>query len=1619
MTNLSDQERLFAAIGRDDLDAVKLLSAEDRQVANGGAVDLNRRGDEWGDTPLGAAITFGFTDIAKYLCQLPSIDVNAVDKNGASPLCIAAREGQPAIARVLCGIKGVDVNKRDGRGETPFMIAAYLNHLETLKILAAASGIELNAVDNAGATALSMAVKNGNAVVVDYLCRQEGIDVNLPSVTGSSPLLVATWFGRVRTLNCLIGFKRVDINFRNFSYFGETALHYAVRNGKVQTTEVLLQRKDIDLMIKNNKGQTPLDIAVKSKDRFQIGLMLACKMPKLDVNKQYQEGLTLLHMAVITENEEAKSYLCSIPGAKNIKNKSGKTPFDLAAESDTCPLSFLLCLHSLIGTSLIDINHKFRLGKTLLHIAVENNNIHATERLLKHDGVDINASDISGNTAIHYASLNRNSNLYELLTTQEGANVMIENNDGLTPLYILSKDEENYPLILQLASKIVHMDPDIQFYNGNTLLHMAVLCQDKVALRYLTTLKTKIIENDEGYTPFDLAAINKNKEMIMLFYKQKEVDFWHRSNAHSNGLEVLSSDAKNYPFLLALARKTSKLTVNAKLAGGNTLLHMAVLSKNEKELRHLCRLPGAKNIKNDQNKTPFDLAAEFGPLKMLLYLYQLPGPGLRYINQAFRDRKTLLHLAVEEKNWTTLKKLCSIPGIMNRRDSQDRTPFDIALQQKDFPQAILLLLYNCRGVYLNSINALLLEGKTLLHIAVEENNNEFIESLLDRNSDVDVNIRDREGLSVVHYAVLFERHDSLRLLCSRTNIDLNKKYNGKMPLEMAIEKRSFEIAIFLLAQENIDINDVRTGDANEKASIFNILRSVVEEKRHSRKINKSEDINLLETLSEKYLTNHIASLEFIPALRKLMVHDDPPLLNYLGKLKESIHLTDSQKNLCKALYNTIVKGLQQYVYDKRLTYVFLEQHVLEVSIQNLIFHKNLNSTSGDEFVIKMLKIVFFCLQLNNECTVNTKDFLKQSLKHNNYIMFKELITQLALKKTPERNMVLGDCSDSQLIANSILAIYFNEGTSLQSLLRFKINRTDRKLSHLFGMTKILHDCTARRTFSIIPCFWFIGVHISDFISDAIVGYQTWQGFSPKLGIFMIGLVIVSLIQENLRSHESLYRYEKNHLRHILRRAEVTPQDWLTHSNLHTYHSFRWGFKQSLQFLWPFQVKGDKSKRYFRSLSFNMLSIIMLRPAIDRLLVLTHFPTNIREIFLHKANQISHRQYHMILEQIPELLIQFYLLQINWNNINDNRAKIELSCLASSTKNFDFPTEHFGCSENLFGISDSCISTIQLYSVIVTFFRIPAFMVGIERSFRKLDPATPPMSLVAHYSLYLIYMMMVPARIFFFAALIHSTQNPLLIVCYIAIVVLILFSRNCLSMNQENVSLRNLTGELTKFKVDQVVSLMLFSFRDVFFISLREPIAYITTPAEVTYSSLRTSKVMTIFSMLFFIEGVVGAIIIEQYYPCGMKSNFFKYQGWMYLVLLVYSTMVLTLLAYTLQPKKINILRNRFHRQAFKIGAFGSFCWMAATTTFWITREKRTDLEEILVIAATVFMFSLFIGNTLLLKHYGEASINVNKKPVWKKEEVSEATNTPSHGARRKTLSLLRHSAPTEADIEEV
>ena len=346
---MNEQEfNLFDAIRQDDIATVQNICAK-------GTVDLNQRDSEYGYTPLGAAVFFGFTAIVEVLCQEPSVEVNcAVDGDGASPLFFAAREGLVDIVKCLCslGNSRINVNGTGEDGRSPLNEAAAIGHILTVMVLCETPGVDLNQADVHGRSPLCSASRNGHLRVVEHISAVDGVDVNHSTGRGETPLIAAAKWARFDVVEYLCGQDAVEVNKRNNA--GETALHIASRCGLVRMVKILLQNVCIDLQIKDRKGRTPFDVAVQHC-QYQIALAMAhhsliqSETVAVDVNKQYQYGDTLLHMAVKIGNEEELEYLCRIPGVKNVPNKNTITPFDFAVMNPSCPLSFLLHLYQIPG----------------------------------------------------------------------------------------------------------------------------------------------------------------------------------------------------------------------------------------------------------------------------------------------------------------------------------------------------------------------------------------------------------------------------------------------------------------------------------------------------------------------------------------------------------------------------------------------------------------------------------------------------------------------------------------------------------------------------------------------------------------------------------------------------------------------------------------------------------------------------------------------------------------------------------------------------------------------------------------------------------------------------------------------------------------------------------------------------------------------------------------------------------------------------------------------------------------------------------------------------------------------------------------------------------------------
>ncbi|CAJ0756824.1 6544_t:CDS:2, partial [Entrophospora sp. SA101] len=200
-------------------------------------------------------------------------------------------------------------------------------------------------------------------------------EVSTPnSVTGNSsnngttsPLILAVQCSKISTIEYILS-NFPNININQSDQFGNTALHYASKNGRIDVVGLLLKQLKINDTIPNNYGKTPVELA---KNQEIIDLF--------NVNKQefIEQTTTLFHQYVTDFNYIALQYLFQTPRV----------------------------------VALIDINLQDpSTGTTLLHEVTKKKNLEMVEFCLDH-GADVTIRDHKGKMAVDLVKDDKIKNL--------------------------------------------------------------------------------------------------------------------------------------------------------------------------------------------------------------------------------------------------------------------------------------------------------------------------------------------------------------------------------------------------------------------------------------------------------------------------------------------------------------------------------------------------------------------------------------------------------------------------------------------------------------------------------------------------------------------------------------------------------------------------------------------------------------------------------------------------------------------------------------------------------------------------------------------------------------------------------------------------------------------------------------------------------------------------------------------------------------------------------------------------------------------------------------------------------------------------------------------------------
>jgi len=114
--------------------------------------------------------------------------------------------------------------------------------------------------------------------------------------------------------------------------------------------------------------------------------------------------------------------------------------------------------------------------------------------------------DSLGNTALHYA-VSRNTKFIKYLLT---ADFTLRNRAGKCPIHLC----DNSQILLWVGQ---YSNPHLIDSDGNTILHIAVMKNDKAMLKIGFTLGVdRNIKNKDGYTFFELAFSYNFKDLLSI-----------------------------------------------------------------------------------------------------------------------------------------------------------------------------------------------------------------------------------------------------------------------------------------------------------------------------------------------------------------------------------------------------------------------------------------------------------------------------------------------------------------------------------------------------------------------------------------------------------------------------------------------------------------------------------------------------------------------------------------------------------------------------------------------------------------------------------------------------------------------------------------------------------------------------------------------------------------------------------------------------------------------------------------------------------------------------------------------------------------------------------------------
>ncbi|XP_060560051.1 rabankyrin-5-like, partial [Ruditapes philippinarum] len=641
--------------------------------------------------------------------------------------------------------------------------------------------------------------------------------------------------------------SQLSIKLNEVDNQGDLPLDLALKSKQESVAQTLVGH-GVNCSNKDNAGRSLLHKAIKRGDEFSASFLIK---NKADVNMTtHLDKETALHMTACfspdVTSPEIMSGMARIAelllnnGAQvNAQDTAGSTPLHSAIFCKNKPVFKVLLQEGKPNLELKNAD-----GHTVLWLALQEgesvdgrtediyNEESFAAQLLKH-GSDPNATEPeSGDTVLHSAARSGNEKAAIFLALH-GAKPGLANHKGETPLHIAC-EKSLTNLVVVLLDK--GSNPNAQTVkietSGGSLTSDLLSENDTVPV--------------SQQTPLHLALLNGHSDIVNVFLQFKLEAAQSLDNKIIPNFNIKDSDGQTVLGLALwshLYEEAGKLlgagaNINEKNTEGLTLLHQAIdkqdisgalfliehqadltikTMENETPLQHaikrhlpvvvevLCQRGVDMNITDNNNNCPLWQALDSGQEDIAHTLVKhgcdvdlwLSGPG--------NCQQTLLHRAIDENNESVACFLIRSHCDKNspRRPGPDGEGGDEA-RDGQTPLHLscawgLEMVVQCLMEFGAEVNTQDVDGKTPVHIAIE-NQHTVIISLLLSHPNLDLNLRDKNGLTPFAAAMTTKNNKAAQSILNREPKAAEQVDNrGRNFLHVAIMSKDIESVLFLIS----------------------------------------------------------------------------------------------------------------------------------------------------------------------------------------------------------------------------------------------------------------------------------------------------------------------------------------------------------------------------------------------------------------------------------------------------------------------------------------------------------------------------------------------------------------------------------------------------------------------------------------------------------------------------------------------------------------------------------------------------------------------------------------------------------------------------------------------------